>query len=475
MLRAGLWSSAESLFRFGLQFGVSVILARILSPRDFGIYALTFIFSSLSSILIDGGFSSALIQRRETDQQTETAVFQYNLLVAAALSLMIAAVAPVVAREYGFPVLRNLLFVSAGLVFIGSLGAVPGALMHRRLEFAKVSKIYITSSLLGSVVGVSAALLGAGVWTFLLQSAASTIYGAAATWFVTDWRPRGPFNLRPARSLAGYGSFLMVSGLLDVAYSNGYPIILAKAYGVLDVAYFNRGQNVQANPSSVVSNTIQRLLFPALASRVDDRVEVKLMTKQAIATAMAINTPIMVFLALFSKLVITTVYGPKWLPAGPVLAILSISGIVFPLQVINLQVLLAHGKSNVFLRLEIAKKVIGITLVIAGCLAGVIGIALSQAVFAFIALVLNAYPTASLIDYPLREQLRDCAPAMTVSACVMGALWLVASLLVVSPPLKLLALLTLGGGAYAIAAIAFRIGPFRDMLAMIKTRRTQLD
>jgi teichuronic acid exporter len=471
MLRAGLWSSAESLFRFGLQFGVSVILARILSPQDFGIYALTFIFSSLSGVLIDGGFSSALIQRQDTDQQTETAVFQYNVLVAAALALMIAAAAPVVAREYGFPVLRAYLWVSAGLVFIGSLGAVPGALMHRRLEFAKLSKIYITSSLLGSVVGVSAALMGAGVWTFVIQSAASTIYTAVATWLVTDWRPRGRFNLRPARSLAGYGSFLMLSGLLEVAYSNGYPIVLAKAYGVLDVAYFNRGQNVQASPSSVVSNTIQRLLFPALASRVGDTAEVKLMTRQAVSTAMAINTPMMVFLALFSNLVIATVYGHKWLPAGPVLAILAVSGILFPLQVINLQVLLAHGKSNVFLKLEIAKKVVGIALVIVGCLFGVIGIAVSQAAFACIALILNAGPTSSLIAYSLPQQLRDCLPSLAASAAVMGALWLAAPLLLLSPAMKLLALLTLGGLLYLFVALACRIGPFRDMLTMLKARQ----
>jgi teichuronic acid exporter len=474
MLRAGLWSSAESLFRFGLQFAVSVILARILSPKDFGIYALTFIFLSLSSILVDGGFSRALIQRQDTDQPTETAVFLYNILVGGALSLGIAALAPFLAVEYGFPVLRDLLFASAALVFIGSLGAVPSALMNRRLEFAKISRITIFSSLLGSVVGVSAALMGAGIWTFIIQSAVSTIYASVATWMSSDWRPRGPWRLQPARSLTGFSTSLLLSSLLDAGYSNGYPIILAKAYGVLDVAYFNRGQNLQANPSSIVSMTIQRFLFPSLASCTSDAAKMKSMTRNAVSVSAAINTPIMIFLAFFAQLVIGTIYGHKWLPASPVLFVLSISGIVFPLQVINLQVLLAHGDTKRFLKLEIVKKIVGIAFVIVGCFGGAIGIALAQAAFLFIALVLNARPTASLIDYTLAEQIRDCVPSLSISVLVIGALWFVAPLIEMADAFKLLLLLAITGCSYLLLALKLRIGPFRDVLAMLMTRKVQV-
>jgi len=473
MLRAGIWSSAESLFRFGLQFAVSIILARILPPEDFGIYALTFIFLSLSNILIDGGFSRALIQKQDIDQGIETAVFLYNILAAGILSLGIAAIAPLIAAEYGFPILRDLLFACAALIFIGSLGAVPSALMNRRLEFAKISRIMIVSSLLGSAAGVSAAVLGAGIWTFIIQSGVSAVYALVATWASTDWRPRGPWSLRPARSLTGFSTSLLASSLLEAAYSNGYPIILAKAYGVLDVAYFNRGQNVQANPASVISTTIQRLLFPSLASCIADTPKVKAMTKRAVCTAAAINTPLMMFLSIFSDLIIGTIYGQKWLPASSILTILAISGVVFPLQVINLQVLLAHGRAGMFLRIEITKKIIGIAFVIAGCFFGANGIAVGQAAFLFVALVLNAWPTKSLINYPLFEQLRDGIPSFVISCLVMGCLWLGASNLVMPDGMKLLSLLFLGGIAYLIIALIFGIGPFRELLAMMNFRKAQ--
>jgi O-antigen/teichoic acid export membrane protein len=471
MMRASLWSSAESLFRFGLQFAVSVVLARILSPRDFGIYALTFVFSSLSRVLIDGGFSSALIQKQDTDQETETAVFLYNVLAGAVLSLGIAAAGPFVARAYGFPVLEHLMFASAAIVFVTSLAAVPGALMHRRLEFVTISKIIITSSILGGGAGVIAAIAGAGVWTFVIQSAVSTLYSTIATWFVTDWRPRKPWRLAPARSLTRFSSFLVISSILETAYSNGYPLVLAKLYGVFDVAYFNRGQNLQANPSSVVGSTIQRLLFPALSQCSADRERMKAMARYATRAAAAINTPIMFFLATFPQLVIHVIYGSKWLPASAVLAVLAISGALFPMQVINLQVLLASGKSDIFFKLELYKKAVGISFVIVGCFFGLMGIAFAQAISLVIALVLNASPTVRLIDYSLVEQLRDCMPATALSGAVMGCLWFLAPFLDVSAPVKLLTVLALGGAAYLGAALVLRVGPFRDMLEKARVRR----
>lgn len=468
-ISAGLWSTIDFGLRFGVQFGVSIVLARLLDPVDFGIYAMTAIFMGLSSILVDGGFSTALIQRKQVSRETETAVFHYNVIAAAVLALVIVAIAPIVASFYGYPVLRPLLYVSAATLFVGSFGAVPGALLSRKLQFAKIAKIGLSSSLVSAAVGVTAALLGAGVWTFPLQAGTGTLCSVAGLWATSDWRPFGRIRLRAARSLAGFGSLLTVSGLLEIAYLNGYPLIIGRLYGANDVGFFNRGQNLQALPSNVISGVVQRVLLPTLSRQADDKVASTRSVKTAVAAAMFVNLPLMGFLGLFPELVITVLYGPKWLPAAPVLKILALAGAIYPFHVINLQVLLAQGRADMFLKVEVAKKLIGVACVIVGSLFGVIGLAIGHVVFTIIAFFMNTGASAKLIGYSAWPQLRDASGIAILALAATSLAKASQPLLEFGNAINLLLLAMITGVIFLSATALFRVGIAGELIDMARS------
>lgn len=468
---AGLWSAFDLGSRFGIQFVVSIILARLLSPEEFGIYALTAIFVALSGVLVDGGFSTALIQRREVDRAAETAVFQYNLLVASGMAAIIVAIAPSMARIYGYPVLQPLLYCSAGIVLVNALGAVPGALLNRRMEFSKLARAGLSSSMAGALAGVSAAVAGLGIWSFPIATGTSGAVQALATWWLSGWRPRWRFNLKPAREMVGFGSLLTVSGVLEVGYSSGYPLVIARLYGASDVGFYNRGQALQALPSSVISGIVQRVLLPVLSAKADDAGALKQGAKAAVATSMLFTVPLMLFLGLFSELVIEVLYGSKWTPAAPILTILALSGALFPLHVINLQILLALGRADWFFKVEIIKKLIGLTMVVIGSFFGIVGLATGQMIFTILAFFVNAHPSARLIAYPWREQLRDVARIVLVAVVTTGLVRLLAPALPWSDLINLIVLAALAGCSFAGAALLFRVGPARDLVNIVLGER----
>ncbi len=471
LFTAGLWSALDLGSRFGIQFLVSIVLARLLSPEDFGVYALTSLFVALSAVLVDGGFSTALVQKRDVDQAAETAVFQYNLLAAFSLALVIILIAPFMADVYGYLVLQPLLYCSAGLVLLNSLSAVPGALLNRRMEFAKMAKAGVTSSTAGAAAGVTAAMMGFGIWSFPILAGVSGVCQALLVWWLSGWRPLWRFDLKPARGMLRFGSLLTISGALEVAYSNGYPLIVARLYGASDVGFYNRGQSLQALPSSVISGIVQRVLLPVLSAKADQPSELKRGAKAAIGASMMFTVPLMAFLGLFSDLVISVLYGTKWLPAAPVLTILALSGAIFPLHVVNLQILLAQGRGDLFLKVEIIKKVLGLMLVVIGSFYGIIGLAIGQLVFSILAFFINARPSAHLIDYRWSEQLRDVAGIVATATICMLALRLAAPLLPFGDFINLVVLTAAAGALFGAAALGLRLGPARDLLAFLLPKR----
>ncbi len=469
-LKHGLWTSADYLFRFGVQFALAVVLARLLSPADFGVYALTLIFASLSQILIDGGFSTALIQRQDADHRAETAVFLYNILVAGALATAIAVAAPFIARAYGHPVLQQLLYASAAILFLGSFGAVPAALLLKRRRFDLMARIAIVASVLGAMAGASAAFGGAGVWTFTIQAAVSGLCTTTAVWLLSGWRPARSWSLRPARSLAGAGSAFTVASLLEAGYSQGYPLLLGRLYGAADIGYFNRAQNLQQTPGQVVGGIIQRMLLPTLAGKLGDPAELARVTRRAVGIAMGLTAPAMVFLAMFSDIVIRVVFGHKWAPSVPVMTILAIGGVLLPLHIINIQVTLAHGRMGLYLRLEIAKKLLGLLLVFVGCFYGLIGLAVGQLAYMILAFPVNAAPVGRLIGYPALAQLRDAAGPVLVSLACAALLRVGAAAMPYPPAVQLPLLLATYGPLYLGLVVALRIGPAPE-LARLALRR----
>jgi teichuronic acid exporter len=457
---AGFWSAVDVLARQGVQFVTSVILARLLAPSDFGIIALASFFSSLAQVLLQGGLTTALIQRQDTSRDEESAAFWINLIVSAVVSLLLLATAPAIAVFYGHPILAPLMWAAAAQVMLTALGAVHAALLSRRLAFVALAKVGVASALLSGAVGLFAAYSGAGVWALAWQGVIATASYSVGLWIVGDWTPNLRFRFADIRQLFGFGAWLSVASVLDVVYTQGFSLLVGKLHGVRELGLYNRASSTQLLPSTVLSLIISRVALPLFVPRVDDRDATRRGMRMAISVAMLFNVPIMVGLALLPNLVIGVLFGNQWLSGAPILRILAISGLFYPLHVINLHVLLAQGRSRSFLHIEITKKAVGILLIVIGSIFGIYGLAWAQVLASIVSLALNAGATQRSLDYGPVQQLFDLRGIFVCAAMMAAFTWLAAQWITLPPLFALSIIIPSSAFIFFACGFAFRMRSF---------------
>lgn len=458
---AGLWSAIDFGTRAGMQFVVSLILARLLMPEDFGIIAMLTFFTSLSIVFVQGGLSTALVQRQVSTRDEESAVFWWNLLASLLFAGLLILIAPAVARYYEYPVLVSLMPVAAGQVVFSALGAVQNALLTRQLRFGTLAKAGIAATAISGACATWAAFSGLGVWALALQILGQAALYSTFLWLASDWRPKAHFRPGTIAELWRFGGWFSLSSVLEVLYTQGFALIIGKLYGARDLGLYNRASNTQLLPTTIISSIIGRIALPLMAARADDRASLRQGLKAANAIAMLINLPIMTGIALLSDLIVVVLFGEKWLPAAPLLAILAWGGLLFPLHVLNLQLLLAVGKANTYFRVEVIKKVFGIAAVAGGSFYGMYGLAWSQLVVGIVALFINVAPVGKHLDYGVYAQIRDLKGPI-LATVAMGAVVMPLRQFVAFGPLADLLILSAAGAAvYAAFCLAFRIQAFQ--------------
>lgn len=467
--RAGAWSALDIALRQGVQFLVSVVLARLLMPADFGLIALLSFFTSLSATFIQGGLSMALVQRQDTTLDEETAVFWCNLGASLAFGLIFIIIAPALAAFYEQPLLTPLMFVAAAQVVLSALGAVQTALLTRNLRFDQLTKTGVFASLLSGAVGVGTAAAGWGVWALAAQLLSGSVAGTAALWWVSKWRPRLQVRLQAIRRLVRFGLHISASSVFEVLYSNGFLLVIGKAYSVADLGIWNRATSVTSLPTNIISQIIGRIALPLFAERASEPDALRRGFRLALRVSMLLSLPLMVGLGTLSDLVIAALFGAKWAEAAPIMSITVLSGMLIPLQVLNLNLLLGVGDSQTYLRIEIWKKVFGIPIVGVGCFFGLEGIAWAALVISIVAYILNARPTKASIDYGPLAQMKDLG-GIFISAAVMAAGVYALRLQIELTPWPALAALSLAGAAiYFITAAVLRVVALDEALAIAKT------
>ncbi len=461
---AGAWSALDIVLRQGVQFVVAVILARLLTPEDFGLMSLLAFFGSLSIVFVQGGLSMALVQRTETSHAQENAVFWANVLAGILFALILIAIAPAVARFYGYPLMDPLMYVIAAQVVLSALGAVQSSLLTRALRFDQLTKAGVVTSLASGVAGIAAAISGWGVWALAVQLLVYAAVGSAALWWVSDWRPAWRVRFLSIRDLFGFGARISLSSTLEILYGKGFALIIGKAYGAGDLGLLERASNTTGLPTGIISQIIARTALPLFAARADDVEGLRRGFKRSVSLAMLLSLPLMAGLGILSDLVILNLFGPKWMASAPLLAITAIGGTLVPMHVLNLQLLLAQGDSKRFLRLEIQKKAVGVFIFGAGCFFGITGVAYASIVFAIVAYVFNARPTQESIGYGLVQQVFDLRGVIAATAFMSAGVLALKSVLLL-PPLPMLAVLVAAGGVlYASFGLILRLHAFREGL-----------
>jgi len=467
-LSATLWSGADLALRQALQFAVTVALARILTPADIGTVALLTLFTGIASVLMDGGFSAALIQRQDVDHVDESTVFWFNVGIGAILSLALCGAAPAIASFYGMPELKALTIVLASTVFIGAFGAVQTTLISKRVEFRTQLKISVLATLISGGAAVVLAWLGYGIWSLAARAVLMTSVSTSLLWVFNSWRPAWQFSMGSARRLFGFGGYHLASSLLDTIYGRFYTLLIGKLYGARELGFYSNADTTSLMLSGFPLTVLARVAFPMFSAAAQDKATMRRGMQLSIRGMMLINVPIMLGLAALAEPLVRALFGAQWAPAVPILRVLCLAGLLYPLHMINFHALMAQGHSRLVFRLELVKKSLGVAFAAIGAIYGVIGIAWSQVAFSVLCVAINARYTRRFIAYGASAQLRDFLPVVYVAAPMAGGLYAVDLVWQASPWAKLCILALLGALMYLTLVWVFRLDAVRDVAALVR-------
>ncbi len=414
------WKFMERGGTQGVQFIVQIALARMLMPKDYGIIALVVVFTSIASVFVQSGLNSALIQKKDADEKDFSSVFYLSLFIACLLYLVLFITAPFISMYYKIPQITPVIRVLSVTLVFGVFNSIQNAIIARNLQFKRLFFSSTGAILVSGIIGVYLAYKGFGVWALVWQNLSNQLFVTLILWFTLRWRPLLSFSLSRVNSLFSFGWKLLVSSLLDNIYQDIRSLIIGKMYAPSMLGFYNRGQSF---PSLIVSNidsSIKSVMFPVLASQQDNRSRVKNMMRRSIVTSSFIIFPMMVGLAVTAEPIVKLLLTDKWLPSVPFLQIFCVSFALRPIHSANLQAIKGLGYSDVFLKLEILKKTVGLLILVVTIFYGIYAIALGQVLGGIISTFINAYPNKKLLNYSYVEQWKDIMPSLLLSL-VMGA------------------------------------------------------
>lgn len=465
------WSAIDLSSRHALQFLTSLVLARLLAPEDFGAIVLLQALLAAIAILVDGGLSTALIQHRDPSRTDESTAFWSQLAIASAAAAGLWSGLPWVARFLEVPQLSPLGAAGAVVVIANALGSIHVILLTRRLDFLTQFKAGTVAALLSAATAVALALRGAGVWALAAQVATFAVVFTAMLWWLHRWRPLPRWSRASARSLFGFGGFILLANVINTIFERASAALIGKSYGARALGYYHRADTTQQLPTGLLGAILTRTLLPMLARAREDESSLRALTATAIRGAMFVNVPMMLGLAALALPALEALYGPRWRPAAPILEVLCIAGVFWPMHLINLNVLIAQGHARLMLRIEVVKKLIGLAMLLFGARYGVIGLAYALALFSVIGLAINTHYSGRLLRYGLLAQLRDIAPILLAAAPMVAVVHL-ASRTSAWPPLLLLPLLVLGGAImFLVTAHVLRLQVLAEALRLLSGLR----
>jgi len=473
---AAKWSALDVVMRQGVQFAITIVLARILVPEDFGVIAMLSMFTGVAGVFIDSGFSAALIQRQNTTHVDESTVFFFNLGMGAVTALLLCAAAPSIATFFKLPVLQYLSYAMAFSLFVGAFGSIHTTLLSKEMNFKTTAKVGVVSSVVAGALAIYMASQGYGVWSLAGHTVVSGIFTALLLWLWHPWRPAWIFSFDSLRSFFRIGGYEMASTLLDVFATNLYFVIIGKMYSVRDVGFFSRARNTQLMPVTLMMGIIQRVAYSAFSSVSEDKARLVRGLRQAQAVSMFMNIPIMVGVIILAEPLVLTLFGDQWLPCVPILQVLGLGGILWPLHILNLNILKAQGQFGLKFRIEVIKKVFAISLTVAASYYGVMAIAWAQVVLSVLGYFVNTHYTKVLLGYSGLKQLRDLAMNFVAVIPMAGAVYLITNIMQTVPLVELVVASTMGCGIYLLTCRLLCAELLNEslVLAGVRTRLVQI-
>jgi O-antigen/teichoic acid export membrane protein len=423
------WSAVEIIVRQTVQFAIVVALARLLTPADFGVYALLALFLALAGVFVDSGMGSALIHRQDVTSTDQSTVFWFNIVVAVVMAAILVVAAPWLAQFYAQPALVTLTWILSFSVIVAAFGSIHRTILTKQLDFKRLTVIGLGSTIVGGGTAIFLAWHGFGVLTLAIQALAGSVTSTLLLWVFSRWRPDFVFSLASARSLFGYGGYWLGVQLLNNFYLRLNTVLIGKFHGPEALGYFSRGETTAALPASVVSSIFARVAFPAFSQISSDRTILRNHVRMTLRSCMLLNAPVMLGLLAVADPMVSAVFGEVWQPSVPFVQILCLSRLFTPMFDINLLVFMSTGRSRTFFLLECMAKLTGITGVALAVPYGMEAVAWATVGGAWLGNFLITYNAGKRIGYHLGDQLRDLRGPTALSLAMVCALMLFDSFL----------------------------------------------
>jgi len=467
--RALVWTFAQQFGNQLIGFVVSIILARLLLPEEFGLIGMIAVFVAIGNTLLHGGLTKSLIRGEDLNNEDYSTVFYFNLVASLLVYVIIYFLAPFIADFYEQSILIEILRIYCLSFIISAFSAVQLARLTKSMDFKTQTMIAVPSAIIGGIVGVTMALLGFGIWSLVWSSIISASVNSIQLWIYSKWTPELNFNYKKFKIHLNYGYKLTLSELLDRIFNNIFLIIIGKYFSPAQVGFYTRAETMKQLPVSNLSNALNRVTFPLFVGIQNDEVRLRRVYKKLMQMVVFVITPVLIILAVLAEPTFRFLFTEKWLPAVPYFQILCITGILYPLHSYNLTILNVKGRSDLFLKLEVFKKILIVITLLVTIPLGIIAMLYGQVVISIIAFFINAHYTGKFINYTALQQLKDVFPIVLLSL-IIGLLVYLLDYYGLGNNLDILRIMVggvVGSSIYIFAAYKFRFDSFQELIKLI--------
>ncbi len=463
------WTGFERLATQAIQLIVGIIIARILSPEDYGIIGMLTIFIAVAQTFLDSGFANALIQKKNRTEIDYSTVFYFNIAISLLLYGLFFVSSPYIADFYNMPILKDVMRVFSLSLIVNGLSIVQTARLSIELNFRLQSLGTIFSIIVSGIVGIAMAYGGYGAWALVFQVLSAALVRTLVLWIFSQWRPIWAFSVESFKRLFSFGSKLLCSSMINTLYQNMYTLVIGKFFNAADVGFFSRGDHFARLPADTMTQTVVKVNFPILSEYQDDNEKLVQAYKKLLRVPMFLLYPILAIMIAVASPLIEFVLGEKWLPCVPILQVLCLGYMWSPLTHINLNLFYVKGRSDLVLKLELIKKPIAFVILFASLPFGISWMCIGRAAYFFIAFFLNCYYTGKILNYGFLPQMKEIIPII-VNAAIMVAVATLAMRTVNATLPKLIVGMASGAISYIVYSVVTSDESFKELKDIIRMR-----
>ena len=464
-----IWSSIETFGTSTLNFVFNIILARMLMPDDFGIIAILAFFIQLAQLFIDSGLSNALIRKQNRSTDDESTSFWCNTAIATIAYMLIFFSAPHIEQFYGISNLSKITRIYAIVIIINSFTMVHRSIITAEMNFKLLTKVSLTASIISGIIALAAAKNGLGVWALVILNLSYAIISNSLIWLTLKWKPKFTFSKKSFKELFGFGSKLLVSGIIDTTFNNLYALIIGKLFSTTMLGFYAKADSLSGFIGKSTTNVIQRVTYPSLSKIQDDNNKLQTNYRKVIRLTAYIFFPIMTAIATIADPLIRTLLTDKWADSIPLLQILCFAFMLYPIHALNLNLLQVKGRSDLFLKLEVIKKIVGTVILIVSMPFGITWICIGRVINSIIALTINTHYTGKLINIGFLKQITDMIPSI-INSAIMAAICLYAQNLTDSPILKIITAIFFGFIYYICTGFILKSKELKEIADIIRNK-----